>query len=267
MLRLVTLGGLSLTDASGAPVAAQRRRLALLALLAPYGERGVTREKLVGYLWPEHPPERARHALEQLVYYLRRQVGERLFLGPDPLRLDPVTVGVDVQEFERAVAGGDLFDDPRRHGATGHVLVLLPGRARPGAGTPAVADDLTKGDPQAFGRGSGQAHGEPGVVEAGPVGVVGHDQRGRPFGIGRHPVGDALHHVGRVEVRSCRRCRTDRSVRVRRDGVAQRQPDGAGEGGEGQDDDHSCGDPGGSRRNGIIAPTRTRRTGRTVLWA
>ena len=107
MLRLVTLGGLSLTDASGTAVAAQRRRLALLALLAPAGERGVTRDKLVGYLWPEHPPEAARHALEQLVYYLRRQVSDELFVGPDPLRLSPAAVGVDVLGFERALASDE----------------------------------------------------------------------------------------------------------------------------------------------------------------
>ena len=74
MYRLVALGGLTLANAAGGVAARQRRRLALLALLAPRGEHGMTRDKLLGYLWPEQTAERARHALEQLIYYLRREV-------------------------------------------------------------------------------------------------------------------------------------------------------------------------------------------------
>jgi DNA-binding SARP family transcriptional activator len=107
MVRLVALGGLALINAAGAVVAEQRRRLALLALLGSTGERGLTRDKLLGYLWPEHPAEHARHALEQLLYHLRRQVSDNLFLGRDPLRIDPRVVAVDVVEFEAAVAEGE----------------------------------------------------------------------------------------------------------------------------------------------------------------
>jgi len=107
MLRLVALGGLALTDASGAVVAEQRRRLALLALLATGGRLGLTRDKLVGYLWPEHPAERSRHALEQLLYHLRRQLGIDAVVGRDPLRLDAGVIAADVVEFDAAMAGGD----------------------------------------------------------------------------------------------------------------------------------------------------------------
>jgi len=108
MLRLETFGGLRLTDAAGGLVATPRRRLALLALLASAGERGLTRDKLVGVLWPESPGENARHALEQLLYSLRRQFPEEVVLGPDPLRLNPAVITSDVAEFQHALTHGAL---------------------------------------------------------------------------------------------------------------------------------------------------------------
>ncbi len=107
MFRLETFGGLALTDADGRPVMPQRRRLALLALLAASGERGLTREKVLAYLWSESPAENARHALEQLLYSMRRQLPEELFQGTDPLRLNTEVVHADVVEFARAIAAGD----------------------------------------------------------------------------------------------------------------------------------------------------------------
>jgi hypothetical protein len=38
--------------------AAQPRRLALLALLVRAGDRGISRDRLVGYLWPDADEER-----------------------------------------------------------------------------------------------------------------------------------------------------------------------------------------------------------------
>jgi DNA-binding SARP family transcriptional activator len=108
MLRLETLGGLALAG-SGPGVATQRRRLALLALLAA-ADRGLTRDRLVAYLWPESPTDNARHALEQLVYALRRQLGDAVLLGPDPLRLNPELITSDVAEFEQALARGAPAD-------------------------------------------------------------------------------------------------------------------------------------------------------------
>ncbi len=108
MLRLETLGGLTLADGDGAPLAVPRRRLALLALLAGAGDRGLSRDKLVACLWPESSAENARHALEQLVYSVRRQSSEPLVLGTDPIRLNPAAIGSDVAEFEKAIARGAL---------------------------------------------------------------------------------------------------------------------------------------------------------------
>jgi DNA-binding SARP family transcriptional activator len=108
MLRLETLGGLLLTDSNGRQLVPQRRRLALLALLAGAGERGMTRDKLVGVLWPESASEHARHALEQLLYEVRRDLPTPIILGTDPLRLDPAAVTADVHQFSRLLAAGDL---------------------------------------------------------------------------------------------------------------------------------------------------------------
>ena len=106
MFRLETLGSLALTGGPAAAVTTQRRRLALLALLAVAGERGLTRDKLAAYLWPDSPSDNARHGLEQLLYELRRQLGNSVVLGPDPLRLNPETITSDVTEFRQAVARG-----------------------------------------------------------------------------------------------------------------------------------------------------------------
>ena len=76
MLRLCTFGGLTLSrgteDLTGAIT--QRRRLAILAILAVAGRQGLSRDKLQAYLWPESDADRARHVLNQLIYAQRRQV-------------------------------------------------------------------------------------------------------------------------------------------------------------------------------------------------
>jgi serine/threonine-protein kinase len=100
---LLTFGRLVLVDQDGKPVAEQRRRLSLLVLLAVAGSQGLSRDKLTALLWPESPTENARHALQQLVYYLRREVAEEVFLGTDPLRLNPALVTSDVADFEAAL--------------------------------------------------------------------------------------------------------------------------------------------------------------------
>src|SRR5438477_12097758 len=109
--RLKTFGGLSLTGESG-PVTgtvAQRRKLALLAVLATGGERGVSRDRLLALCWPESDTEHARHALTQTLSALRRELGtEDLFLGTADLRLNPAVIESDVAAFEAAVERGDL---------------------------------------------------------------------------------------------------------------------------------------------------------------
>ena len=107
-LRLLALGGATLVDTGGAVVAGQRRRLALLVLIAAGRGKGITRDKLVSYLNPESSAESARHALHQLLYYIRQQAGEDVLVGTDPLRLNPNVMTSDAADFEDAFEHGDF---------------------------------------------------------------------------------------------------------------------------------------------------------------
>ena len=109
MLRLQTFGGVSLFrgDENLTGAVTQRRRLGILVLLAASGATGLSRDKLLAFLWPESDAESARHVLNQLLYAQRRQVGdETLFQGRKTLRLNPAVITSDVDEFERALEMG-----------------------------------------------------------------------------------------------------------------------------------------------------------------
>jgi len=85
-----------------------RRRLALLAVLAASGERGRSRDQLLVLFWPDATQSRARHSLDQLLYALRNSLGETVFDGVNPVRLNPDVVGSDVVAFKSALERGDL---------------------------------------------------------------------------------------------------------------------------------------------------------------
>jgi len=110
LLRLTTFGGLALSK-DGTPLtgpAAQRSRLSLLAVLATAGPTGFSRDKLLLHLWPESDEERARHALKQAVYSLRRELGtDEVIVGTASLSLNPLIITSDAREFEAAIAAGD----------------------------------------------------------------------------------------------------------------------------------------------------------------
>lgn len=110
MLKLITFGGLAVEDDSAAVSGAgmQRSRLALLALLAAAGAQGCRRDKLIGYLWMDTDPERARHALKQAVYSLRRDLHSEVIVssGADDLRLNGEVITSDVAQFRDALARG-----------------------------------------------------------------------------------------------------------------------------------------------------------------
>src|SRR5437773_2402588 len=110
MLHLKTCGGLSVEAEGGsASGAAQRRKtLALLALLAAAGRRGMSRDKLIAYLWPDADVEHGRNLLNQACYALRRDLhAPELILGATELRLNPEIISSDVQNFEEALDRGD----------------------------------------------------------------------------------------------------------------------------------------------------------------
>ena len=111
-LRLRAFGGLSLeaadasTELGGA--AKQPRRLALLAMLAVSGSRGIRRDKILGLLWPEVDEAKGRQALSQAIYALRKDTGEEeLIVGSDTLKLNTEIVGSDIADFDAAISSGD----------------------------------------------------------------------------------------------------------------------------------------------------------------
>lgn len=107
--RLQLLGAARVLDPRGVPLdgaLAQRRPLALLSVLAVAGPAGVTRDRLVGLLWPDAEPQRARHALTQLIYHVRRALNGGLIAGNTDVRLDPATLSSDVERFETLSKAG-----------------------------------------------------------------------------------------------------------------------------------------------------------------
>jgi DNA-binding SARP family transcriptional activator len=119
MIQLTVLGGLTLglEDGLVSGAVTQRRRLALLALLAVARQRGLSRDKIMAYLWPENDAARARHALNQLLYLQRKLLtGRELFLGGKTLRLNPAEIRTDVGDFEDALDRGDVEAAVARYG-------------------------------------------------------------------------------------------------------------------------------------------------------
>jgi len=110
MLQLRTFGGLTLQQDGEniTGIATQRRQLALLALLAVAGDDGMSREKLLAYLWPEKDTERARHTLNQLLYMQRRLTEDpEVFQGRKTLRIYPELIETDVRAFREALDRDD----------------------------------------------------------------------------------------------------------------------------------------------------------------
>lgn len=106
MLHLATLGGLIL-ESDGGPLAGaalRPRPLALLALVACAGLRGITRDKVMAYLWPDSDVGHARNCLKQTLFALRHDLHCDPFLhSAAMLWLDPQTIGVDCRAFLQAV--------------------------------------------------------------------------------------------------------------------------------------------------------------------
>jgi DNA-binding SARP family transcriptional activator len=109
--RLETLGTLSLkgsvTSVNAADQRQQRRRLALLAILAASDKLGRSRDQLLLLLWPESTEKKARHSLDQLLYAIRSSLGDSIFAGINPLRLNSSVISADVIEFERFLDEGN----------------------------------------------------------------------------------------------------------------------------------------------------------------
>ncbi|HYX82716.1 MAG TPA: protein kinase [Gemmatimonadales bacterium] len=76
-------------------------------LIAAAVKQPISRDKLLGYLWPDTDAERARHALNQSLYALQQALRtDALFLGTTALELNPAVISSDLADFEDAVTGG-----------------------------------------------------------------------------------------------------------------------------------------------------------------
>jgi DNA-binding SARP family transcriptional activator len=113
MIALRLLGPVDLRGADGRVLRsalALPKRIALLAYLAAARPTGFhARDSLVGLLWPECAEDRARAALRQSVYALRRALDEDVLIGCGDavLGVDPARVWCDVTAFEDAAAAQD----------------------------------------------------------------------------------------------------------------------------------------------------------------
>jgi DNA-binding SARP family transcriptional activator len=130
MYSLNLLGGGSIEGLEG-PVtgrAAQRHRLALLGILAASLSPGVSRDKLVDYLWPERSATRARHALADSIYRLNEALdGSAVLAIGDQLRLNGTIVRSDVGAFRHAITSGAWDDAVRAYSGPFMDGFFLPG--------------------------------------------------------------------------------------------------------------------------------------------
>ena len=108
MIELRTLGSLELRAADGTEfgtVLSQPKRLVLLTYLAVTPGAFRRRDTLVGLFWPTLDQQRARAALRQAAYHLRRELGAGVLIGRgDELGVDPARLWCDVAAFREAVA-------------------------------------------------------------------------------------------------------------------------------------------------------------------
>src|SRR3954467_12374166 len=106
------LGGAVLREGERTPLTGRvvhRHRLALLARLASAAPDSVSRDKLLGLLWPERDQASARHLLRAALHDIRHALGADVVpMGGADLRLDPRRIFVDVQLFAARLAAGDI---------------------------------------------------------------------------------------------------------------------------------------------------------------
>ncbi len=106
MFALKLLGGASIRADEGVlgGRSAQRRRIALLAMLAVARSEPLSRDKIIALLWPEKDTEQARRLLSESLYVIRKSLGEDAVIAVgDDLRLNPEVVTSDLEAFQRAL--------------------------------------------------------------------------------------------------------------------------------------------------------------------
>jgi DNA-binding SARP family transcriptional activator len=85
----------------------RRRSLALLAMCAVWGRNGVPREQVFNLLWPESDNERASSSLRQVLFGLRRTLGEDSIVNDSAaICINPARIEADVVAFNAAHDAG-----------------------------------------------------------------------------------------------------------------------------------------------------------------
>lgn len=109
MIHLRTLGGLDLRGSGGeslAGVTSRPREMGLLIYLASAGPGAFRRrDTVLAMFWPERPEDRARHTLNQMLYRLRRTLGDEVLLsrGPDEIGTSADHLRCDAADFRQAL--------------------------------------------------------------------------------------------------------------------------------------------------------------------
>lgn len=130
-LTLVTLGKTELLRSEPGPGRAilysAGKPLALVTYLALSPARRASREHLIDLLWSDLVPDRARHALRQLIWILRRDLGESAVRSDQDGIALQLTIEVDRERFLRDIERGDYESAVASYGGP-----FYPGFAAPG---------------------------------------------------------------------------------------------------------------------------------------
>jgi DNA-binding SARP family transcriptional activator/TolB-like protein len=111
MSELLTLGRVRLVsdvNAEATSGTSQPKRVALLAYLVIATARApVRRDSLLALFWPELGDDEARRALRQALYYLRRVIGEDIFVATgDELQVRDGALRCDAMAFDQLIDAG-----------------------------------------------------------------------------------------------------------------------------------------------------------------
>ena len=130
MIELTTLGrsGIRRDGEELSSIARHKQKFAFLTYLAV--EKQANRERLLAVFWPEREEERARHSLSQILYALKRELGEECIrVEGDGISADADVCAVDVAALERAAADEDWEIVVQLYGGPFLDQFTLPGAA------------------------------------------------------------------------------------------------------------------------------------------
>lgn len=108
----------------------QRKPLELLWLLIVANGRGLSQERIIDELWPDHEGERAAHTLRTTIYRLRKMlVADSVVQEDDHVRLDMKYITTDLSQFRKILAcvQNERLSETERLSAVDNVLDLYRG--------------------------------------------------------------------------------------------------------------------------------------------